>query len=94
MKMHFFVLFFIVYVVAVVAMCGGCTQNQRAKSWGGNATVNLPKGQKLVNVTWKDSNVWYLTKKMSKNDTEEQYSFGEESSWGLLEGSVTIKEQK
>lgn len=73
---------------------GGCTANQRAKSFGGNAKVNLPAGQKLVTVTWKDDDLWYLTRVMTEGDKAETYTFQEESSWGLMEGTVTIIEKK
>jgi len=65
-----------------------------AKKYGGEMTVDLPKGEKLVNITWKDDSLWYLTRPMAKNDKEETYKFTEDSNWGVLEGTVTIKERK
>lgn len=65
-----------------------------AKELGGDYTVTLPQGQKLVNATWKDTELWYLTKPMTKNDVAEIYTFQEDSTLGVLEGTVTIKEQK
>lgn len=38
----------------------GCTENQKAKMYGGTMTVNLPVNKKLVMATWKDNNLWYL----------------------------------
>ena len=35
-----------------------CTENSRVKSWGGEGTINLPKGRKLVNITWKETQIW------------------------------------
>ena len=71
-----------------------CTKNQRAKQFGGNAEIELPKNQKLVIVTWKDDNLWYLTRPMKINEDAATYVFSEESSWGVWEGSYTIKEVK
>lgn len=71
-----------------------CTDNQRARRWGGKASLELPKGQKLVTVTWKDSDLWYCTRPMTVSDTPVIYNFHEESSFGLMEGSYTIKESK
>jgi hypothetical protein len=71
-----------------------CTENQKAKSFGGNAEMTLPKGEKLVNVTWKDDNLWYLTRPMTPTDSATTYSFHEESSFGVWEGTYTIIEQK
>mgnify|MGYP000110668888 CR=1 FL=1 len=71
-----------------------CTQNEMAKSFGGKAIYTLPKGEKLVNVTWKEDHLWYLTKPMTANDTPETYTFKEKSSFGIIEGSVTLIETK
>ena len=63
-----------------------------AKNFGGDYTISLPKGQKLVNVTWKDTDLWYLTKPMTESDKAETYSFKEDSTFGVMEGTVTIIE--
>ena len=71
-----------------------CTENSRVKNWGGEGTIKLPKGKKLVNVTWKETEVWYLTRDMDSNDVAETYEFHEESSYGVIEGTYTIIETK
>jgi hypothetical protein len=71
-----------------------CTQNEMAKSFGGDVVYNLPKGQKLINVTWKEDHLWYLTKPMTATDTPETYTFKEKSSFGFVEGTVTLNEIK
>jgi hypothetical protein len=71
-----------------------CTENSRVKNWGGEGTIKLPKGKKLVNVTWKETEVWYLTRDMDSNDVAETYQFHEESSYGVIEGTYTIIETK
>jgi hypothetical protein len=72
----------------------GCTENQRVRNFGGTTNKNLPKGEKLVNITWKNDSMWILTRKMNENDVAETYSFKEESSFGLLEGNLVIIESK
>lgn len=79
-------------LVGVIAT--SCTQNERVKSWGGQGTINLPKGRKLVNITWKKDQIWYLTREMNSNDVAETYQFQEESSWGVVEGTFNIVETK
>jgi hypothetical protein len=81
-------------VIGVILMLGSCTENTRVKQWGGEGTINLPKGRKLVTVTWKGDQVWYLTKPMNSSDVAETYQFQEESSWGLIEGTYNIVETK
>jgi hypothetical protein len=71
-----------------------CTENNRVKNGGGEGNINLPKGRKLVNVTWKETEVWYLTRPMDSNDVAETYQFQEESSWGVMEGTYNIVETK
>lgn len=86
--------FTIIILLAVGAGLAGCTQQQRAKKFGGNATIDLSKGKKLINVTWKDDNIWYLTRPMNESDKEETYEFTESSNYGIAEGKVTIREHK
>jgi len=81
-----------ILLVGLMATSAGC--QQAAKRFGGSITVDLPKDEKLVNVTWKDSSLWYLTRPMTKEDTEQTYKFKEDSNFGILEGTVTIKEHK
>ena len=71
-----------------------CTENSRVKSWGGEGTINLPKGRKLVNITWKETQIWYLTRPMNSSDVAETYKFHEESSFGVMEGTYNIVETK
>lgn len=71
----------------------GCTQNQRAKSFGGTATITLEKGKKLEVVTWKGEELWYLVRDRRDGEEIETYEFIEDSSFGVMEGKVIIKEQ-
>jgi len=78
----------------LIAMTVGCTENSRAKSFGGTAKMELPAGQKLVVVTWKDEDLWVLTRDMRDGETAESYKFQEESSWGVWEGTYLITEKE
>jgi hypothetical protein len=80
--------------VLMGVMVTSCTENERVKAWGGEGTINLPKGKKLVNVTWKETQIWYLTRNMDSNDVAETYEFHEESSYGVIEGTYKIVETK
>ncbi|QDP42920.1 putative membrane lipoprotein [Bacillus phage vB_BmeM-Goe8] len=79
-------------LVGMMAASVGC--QQVAKRFGGSITVDLPKDEKLVNVTWKNDSLWYLTRPMTKSDKEETYKFKEDSNFGVLEGTVIVKEHK
>jgi hypothetical protein len=80
--------------IVMGVMVTSCTENNRVKNWGGEGNINLPKGCKLVNVTWKETEIWYLTRPMDSNDVAETYQFQEESSWGVMEGTYNIIETK
>jgi len=82
----------IIFIVLVAL--ASCTENVRVKTLGGVAILNLKKGQKLVNVTWKDANLWVLTTPMKRADSAQTYTFTENSSYGLMEGSYIIVESK
>jgi hypothetical protein len=86
-----------VVIVAIILTIGGCnlaTRNVRTKNWGGTMTVQIVKGQKLVNVNWKDNQLWYLTRPMQSDDVAETYTFKEKSTLGALEGKVIFNETK
>lgn len=86
----------VVLMLSVLATLSlvSCTQNEMAKNFGGTANLDLPSGQKLVNVTWKEDHIWYLTKPMTATDVVETYTFKEQSSYGIMQGTVIIKESK
>lgn len=84
-----------IFLFAFVAIgLASCTDNNMAKNWGGSMTMDLPAGQKLVNITWKDNQIWYLSRPMNAKDSVETYTFQEKSSYGIQEGTITIKESK
>lgn len=83
----------LVLVVAALAV-GGCTENSRARNFGGTAITVLPSGQHLVTATWKSDDLWLLTRNLHADETPETYTFKESSNLGLLNGTVIIKETK
>ena len=79
-------------LLALTLSLVGCTANIRAKNWGGTMTLTLPKGEKLVTVTWKDAHLWYLTRRMRSDDSVETYTFREDSNFGVMNGTVVLQE--
>jgi len=75
-----------------IMMLVSCTENTRARVWGGTQTLQLEEGVRLVNVTWKEgSDLWILTKKDTTKAST--YSFSEKSNLGVMEGQVIIIEK-
>ena len=90
---------FIAVVILVLGCIGywrvaGCGQ-QMARSWGGTYTIDLDAGRKLANVTWKDNELWTLTRPMHPGDVPEEWTFQQKKvGVGRLEGSVVIRERR
>jgi len=87
----------LVTLVVGISLAGstGCTENIRAKGFGGALTKQLPCDQKLGNITWKDGgDLWYSTRPMRKDEQPETTTFAEDSRWGLVEGKVTFIETR
>lgn len=84
----------LVILAVILFSFTACTENSRVKNFGGEGTINLPKGRKLVNVTWKETQIWYLTRPMDSSDVAQTYQFHEESSYGVMEGTYNIVEAK
>lgn len=80
--------------IITTAMLVGCGQNLMTKTMGGTMTVELEPNTKLVNATWKDANLWYLTKPMDENDEPEVSVFQQKSEFGIFEGKVVFIETK
>lgn len=68
-------------------MLASCTENQRAKNWGGTEEISLKKNEIVLNVTWKETQMWICT----KDTVTGIVYFREKSNWGVMEGTVIIK---
>ncbi len=83
----------IILLAAMVAMLTGCDQYY-TRNFGGKSTIELDKGQRLVEITWKESNIWILTEPMDSDYIPKTKTFYENSCLGTLEGKITIIESK
>lgn len=84
-----------IFILVLVAISlSSCTSNEIAKHYGGTISVELPQNQKLINVTWKEDEMWYLTRPMTEGETAQTYQFREKSNYGLVEGTVLFTESK
>ena len=77
----------------VLCICS-CTQQSRARKFGGEMTIYLPVGQELMEATWKEDNLFYLTRPMSPDYVPVTKTFKESSSLGVLESTVYFKETR
>lgn len=82
--------------IALLAVMGfsltGC--KSIAKSYGGTISIDVPKGQKVIEATWKGNDVCYLTRPMREDEKPEIFTFQEDSNLGIIERKVIFKESK
>ncbi len=69
-----------------------CTENVRARGYGGTAKLEAHAGHKVIGVTWKATDLWILTRPMELGEEPTTLILQESSSWGMLEGKVVIHE--
>jgi hypothetical protein len=83
----------VILVVCLMLACVSCTENLRTRTYGGTSTVELDPGQKLVEVTWKETSLWYLTEPMEPGYEPKTKVFQEDSRFGIMEGKVIFHEK-
>lgn len=81
--------------ISAILLLASCTENSRVKNFGGTGEVEIDPTQKFVNVTWKNEELWVITKDRTSADTSHNtYRLQEKSSYGVLEGTYIITETK
>lgn len=85
-KKHTYKFAFIVLLVTSM-LVSSCTDNQRAKNFGGTQEVKLGPNEKFVNITWKNNSLWVIV----QDTTTGIFYAKERSSFGLIQGQVIIK---
>ena len=75
-------------MVAITLLAlASCTDNQRARSFGGTETIKIEKKEKFINITWKQDNLWVIVQ-----DTITGTIYAKEkSSFGVMQGKVIIQ---
>jgi uncharacterized lipoprotein YehR (DUF1307 family) len=76
------------FVIAIAAISlASCTDNERARRFGGTEEVELKPNEVVLNITWKENEMWICT----KDTVSGVVYFREKSSWGVMEGTVILK---
>ena len=55
-------------------------------------TINLPPGKKLVHVSWKSGDLYYLIREMRPEEVPETYTFSKEGNFENLDNTYLIIE--
>ncbi len=82
----------VVLIIAMTLLMVGCSEQVRAKNFGGTVT-HIVEG-KVVLVTWKGgADLWILTRPKIPGETPILYTFQEFSSLGVFQGKIYIQEK-
>lgn len=82
-----------IILLALTALMVGCEQYVSRQA-GGTITIKIEPGQKLLEATWKELDLWYLTEPMDSDYKPKTKVFQENSLFGVLEGKVIFVESK
>ena len=85
---------YLVLATAFILAATSCTQQQVARNVGGKMTVKLPKGEKLMMATWKNTDLFYLTEPMDSGYIPKKKMLRESSTYGVFETEITFIETK
>lgn len=78
----------------LLMITASCTEQNMARRYGGKLKIELPKGEKLIMATWKESNLFYLTEPMDSGYIPKKKVFRESSNFGVWESEITFIERK
>ena len=78
----------------IILLFTDCTKNQMARKYGGTMTIKLEPGQRLMEATWKDNNLFYLTEPMDSDYEPKTKTFHEDSNFGVIESTVIFVETR
>jgi len=87
------VVFFIALVTAMAGV-SSCSRQTWNRNFGGKMRIDLPAGQELMEATWKEDSLFYLTRPMASNYVPVTKTFAEHSPYGLLESTVEFVERR
>lgn len=64
-----------------------CTDNQRARKFGGTETVSISPNEKFINIAWRGDDLWLV---LQDTISGEIYA-REKSSYGIVQGKIIIQ---
>lgn len=73
-------------LIALSVLFVSCTDNQRAREFGGTETIKIAPNERFINITWKQDNLWVIV----QDTVTGLYYAKEKSSFGVMQGKVII----
>lgn len=71
-----------------------CTEQERARNFGGKIEIEVPAGYKVTSATWKEAELFYFLEPMEEGYVPKEKKFIESSCYGFWESEVTFKEKR
>lgn len=71
-----------------------CTEQERARNFGGKIEIEVPVGYKVTSATWKEAELFYFIEPMEDDYVPTEKKFVESSAYGIWESEVTFKEKR
>ena len=71
-----------------------CTEQERARNFGGKIEIEVPAGYKVTSATWKEAELFYFMEPMEEGYVPTEKKFIESSCYGFWESEVTFKEKR
>ena len=71
-----------------------CTEQERARNFGGKIKIEVPVGYKVTSAAWKESELFYFIEPMEEGYVPKEKKFVESSNYGFWESEVTFKEKR
>lgn len=84
----------IMMMIACLVLATSCTEQYMARHYGGKMKIELPKGERLINATWNESDLCYLTEPMDSGYVPKEKVFRESSSLGVFESEIIFMESR
>ena len=76
-----------ILLIFIVIGITSCTDNQRARSFGGTEKVKLLPNEEFINITWKKDNLWVVVRDKNTGN----FYAREKSSFCVMQGSIVIE---
>lgn len=84
----------VVGLVILVVGCGFLSPQSCVGSWGADITVEIEPGERLETATWRDDELWYLTRHLRPGESPERHIlYQRKPGIGRAEGTVTFEER-
>ena len=84
---------FLSLAICLVALTS-CTEQERARNFGGTVKIQVEPGQKVMMATWKGDDLFYMVEPMEDGYVPQTNQLIESSSWGVLESEIIFIESK